>query len=353
MRKSIEKLRHAIDGLDSNILQLLNKRAKVSLDIGKIKMDKGAGIYAADRERQVLKKLANLNKGPISQESVEAIYREIMSSMLALEKPIKIAYMGPEASFSHLAAMKKFGSQVDYLAADSISDCFMLVEKGEADYGVVPVENSIEGAVSHTMDMLSETDLKICSQMILEVSHNLLSNSPRSRIKRVYSNPQIFGQCRMWLQANLSNVELIEVSSSSRAAQIALKEKDSACIASILAAKIYNLKVVSKAIEDSPHNITRFFLIGNSDVPSTGHDKTSIMFSIQDRVGALSDMLAPFKKYRINLTKIESRPSKKKAWDYYFFLDLAGHREEPKVKKALVELAKKCKFLKILGSYPM
>lgn len=353
MKKSIERLRHAIDGLDSNILQLLNKRAKVSLEIGKIKMDKGAGIYAADRERQVLKKLSNLNKGPISQESVEAIYREIMSGMLALEKPIKIAYMGPVASFSHLAAMKKFGSQVDYLAADSISTCFMLVEKGEADYGVVPVENSIEGAVSHTMDMLSETDLKICSQMILEVSHNLLSNSPRSRIKRVYSNPQIFGQCRMWLQANLSNVELIEVSSSSRAAQIALKEKDSACIASILAAKIYNLKVVSKSIEDSPHNVTRFFLIGNSDVPPTGHDKTSIMFSIQDRVGALSDMLAPFKKYRINLTKIESRPSKKKAWDYYFFLDLAGHREEPKVRKALDELAKKCKFLKILGSYPM
>ncbi|MEW6008053.1 MAG: prephenate dehydratase [Candidatus Omnitrophota bacterium] len=352
MSANIKKLRKAIDAIDKNILLLLSKRAHISLDIGKVKLDKGAGVYSADREKQILSRLSNLNKGPLSQEAIEAIYREIMSSMLALEKSVKIAYLGPEASFTHLAAIKKFGSQIDFVAAESISDVFALVDKDEADYGVVPIENSIEGAVSHTLDMLTETDLKICSQIILEVSHNLLSRNPGLKIRRVYSNPQVFGQCRIWLQKNLPNVELIEVSSTSRAAQIVSKEKNSACIASALAAKIYNLKVIQKSIEDSPHNITRFLVIAKHDVGPTGSDKTSLVFSIQDRVGALCDMLVPFKKYKINLTKIESRPSKKKAWDYYFFLDLQGHCLNSNVKKALEDLSKKCKFLKILGSYP-
>jgi chorismate mutase/prephenate dehydratase len=352
MKKNIESLRRIIDSVDKTILELLNKRAQVSLRIGKLKLDKGTGIYAADREKKILMQLAKLNSGPLSTDAIESIYREIMSSMLALEKPLKIAYLGPEATFTHLAAMKKFGSKVTYVAADSISDCFSLVEKDETDYGVVPVENSIEGAVTHTLDMLCETDLNICSQFILEVSHNLLSKYPRSKIKYVYSNPQILAQCRLWLQTNLAKAELVEVSSSSRAALIALKQKYSACIASTLAARIYKLPIVAKSIEDSPHNITRFFVIGKSEVSPTGDDKTSVVFSIQDRVGALHDMLVPFKKYKINLTKIESRPSKKKAWDYYFFLDLAGHQKEPRIKKALEELNKKCKFLKILGSYP-
>jgi chorismate mutase/prephenate dehydratase len=348
----IKKLRKVIDGIDKHILDLLNKRASVSLDIGKLKLKKGHGVYAADREKEILGKLANANKGPLSQSSLETIYREIMSSMLALEKPIKIAYLGPEATFTHLAAIKKFGSQVEYVAAESISDVFSLVDKDEADYGVVPIENSIEGAVSHTLDMLTETDLKICSQIILEISHNLLARYAKSRIKRIYSNPQVFGQCRIWLQQNLPRRELIEVSSTTKAAQIAAREKDCACIASSLAAKIYNLKVIARSIEDSPHNVTRFLVIGKYDVPATGSDKTSIMFSIQDRVGALCDMLVPFKRYKINLTKIESRPSKRKAWDYYFFVDLEGHRTTLKIKKALAELGKKCKFLKVLGSYP-
>jgi chorismate mutase/prephenate dehydratase len=195
--------------------------------------------------------------------------------------------------------------------------------------------------------------LKICAQIILDVAHNLLANCPEDKIKRVYSNPEVFGQCRIWLQENLGGVEQIEVASTTRAAQIAAKEKNSACIASTLAACVYKIKILARDIEDSPHNITRFLVIGKNDVKPSGKDRTSIMFSVKDRIGALHDMLVPFKKYGINLTKIESRPSKKKAWDYYFFVDLEGHRDNPKVKKALLELENKCKFLKVLGSYPL
>jgi chorismate mutase/prephenate dehydratase len=276
-----------------------------------------------------------------------------MSSSLALEKPLRIAYMGPEASFSNLAALKKFGSQVEYVTCDSIADVFLEVEKDAADYGVVPVENSIEGAVTHTLDVLVDSDLKICSQIILDVAHNLLANCPKNKIKRVYSNPQVFGQCRLWLQEHLPGVEQVEVSSTTRAAQIAAKEKNSACIASILAGKVYGLKVIAVDIEDSPHNITRFFVIGKTEAGRTGSDKTSILFSIKDKVGVLHEMLMPFKKYGINLTKIESRPSKKRAWDYFFFVDFKGHKEDPRVKKALLALEGKCKFLKVLGSYPV
>lgn len=260
--------------------------------------------------------------------------------------------MGPQASFSHLAALHKFGSAVSYNACESIAEVFLDVERNNSDYGVVPIENSIEGAVSYTLDMFMDSDLKICAEIILSITHNLLAKCSIKDAKKVYSNPQVFGQCRIWLQVNLPKAELIEVSSTTKAAQIASREKSSACIASILAAEVYNLKVLAEEIEDSPHNVTRFLVIANKDVPPTKDDKTSIMFSIKDKVGALHDMLVPFKKYKINLTKIESRPSKKKAWDYYFYLDLSGHRSEARITKALHELDVKCKFLKILGSYP-
>jgi chorismate mutase/prephenate dehydratase len=350
---SLSRLRKEIDSIDKKITRMLNLRAKVIVRVGRLKQKNGASAYSPDRERQVLEKVASSSKGPLSKEALESIYREIMSSSFSLEKPLRIVYMGPQASFSHLAALKKFGSQVEYAACDSIGDVFLEVERGGADYGVVPIENSIEGAVSHTLDMFMDSDLKICSQIMLDVSHNLLANCPKVAVKRVYSNPQVFGQCRIWLQENLGRVELVEVSSTSRAAQIAHKEKNSACIASILAASIYKLKVIARDIEDSPHNITRFLVIGRASVRPTRRDKTSILFSIKDSVGALHDMLVPFKKYGINLTKIESRPSKKKAWDYYFFMDLEGHQESLKVKKALKELESKCKFLKVLGSYPV
>jgi chorismate mutase/prephenate dehydratase len=350
---NLKELRRKIDSIDRQIIRLLNLRAKITMDIAKTKRKTGVSIYSPEREREVLKKIASHNRGPLNRMALEAIYREIMSGSLSLEKPLKIAYLGPEATFTHLAAVKRFGSQVEYVACNSITDVFLEVERDAADYAVVPIENSIEGVVSHTLDMFVDSDLKICAQIILDVSHNLLSNYPKDKIKRLYSIAQVFGQCRIWLQENLPGVETIEVSSTTRAAQIAVKEKYSACIASLLAAKVYKLKVVASDIEDSPHNITRFFVVGKTTAGQAGHDKTSILFSIKDRMGALHDMLTPFKKHRINLTKIESRPSKKKAWDYYFFVDLEGHQDDPRVKKALSELESKCTFLKVLGSYPI
>jgi len=350
---NLENLRRKIDKIDKKIVETLNLRAKITLDIARIKNKLGKSVYSPDREREVLRKVIAANKGVLNAAALEAIYREIMSCSLALEKPLGIAYLGPQATFTHLAALKRFGQQVNYITCQSISDVFLEVERQAADYGVVPIENSIEGAVTHTLDMFMDADLKICAQIILDVAHNLLANCPKVKIRRIYSNPQVFGQCRVWLQENLPAAERIEVSSTTRAAQFAAGKKDSGCIASSLAAKVYKLKIVAADIEDSPHNVTRFLVIGKDDVPATGQDKTSIMFSIKDRVGALHDMLVPFKKYGISLTKIESRPSKKKAWDYYFFVDLAGHQDNPKVKRALAELENKCKFLKVLGSYPI
>ncbi|MDD4980540.1 MAG: prephenate dehydratase [Candidatus Omnitrophica bacterium] len=349
----LKNLRDAVDDIDKKIIRLLNTRAETTLDIARLKREGGKSVYSPEREREVLKRIASINKGPLTSDALEAIYREIMSCSLSLEGPLRVAYLGPQASFTHLAALKRFGSQVEYIACNNIADIFLDVEKGNTDYGVVPIENSVEGAVSHTLDMFVDSELKICSQIILDVAHYLLANCPKNKIKLVYSNPQVFGQCRLWLQENLPGIEEIEVSSTTRAAQIAAKEKYSASIASLLAAKVYKLKVIAAHIEDSPHNITRFLVIGNNDVPATGRDRTSIMFSIKDKMGALHDMLIPFKKNRINLTKIESRPSKKKAWDYYFFVDLEGHKDDPRIKKALSALENKCRFLKVLGSYPI
>jgi len=349
---SLDKLRKKIDLLDQKIISLLNLRATATKDIGKIKINSGKSIYVPERETQVLNRIANLNKGPLKKSALEAIYREVMSVSLAMEKPLKIAYLGPQASFTNLAAIKKFGSQVSYVACNSIADVFLEVEKGSADYGVVPIENSIEGAVSYTLDVFVDSELKICSQVILEVTHNLLANCAKNKIRNIYSIPQVFGQCRIWLQKNLPNIQLVDVSSTTRGAEMAKKEKNSAAIASLLASKVYGLKVLATGIQDSAHNITRFLVVGKNVASRTGRDKTSLFFSIKDRVGALYEMLLPFRKYKVNLTKIESRPSKKKAWEYYFFVDILGHQDDALIKKALNELERKCSYLKILGSYP-
>jgi len=351
-KMKLEKLRVKIDKLDSRILNLLNQRAKIILEVSRFKQQQKKSIYSPEREAVILRRLIRKNKGPLSSEAIEAIYREIMSYSLSLKKPLKVAYLGPEATFTHLAALKKFGSQVKYISCLTISDIFLAVEKGELDYGVVPIENSTEGAVTHTLDMFIDSDLKICSQIVMNISHHLLSRFPLKMIKKVYSNPQVFGQCRMWLEQNLPSAQRIEVGSTTQAAQIVSHQKYSACIASLLAAQKYNLKVVAQHIEDFAHNATRFLVIGKTSAEPTGDDRTSILFSIKDKVGALHDMLVPFKKHKINLTMIESRPSKKKAWDYYFFVDLEGHHRDNNVKMALSELEEKCNLLKILGSYP-
>ena len=348
----LSHLRKKIDGLDARIIELLNDRAAITLSIGREKIKNKKPIYAPNREQEVLKRIKELNKGPITNEAVEAIYREIMSASLSLEKPLRIAYMGPEATFSHLATLKKFGSSVGLVACDNVAEVFSRVESGDCDYGVVPIENSIEGVVTHTMDLLAESDLKICSQVLLKVTHNLMSKGPLAGIKEVYSHPQILGQCRQWLMKNMPKAHLIPVVSSTKAAQMVAHKKNAACIASEVAASLYGLTILKKNIQDSAHNITRFLVISTMDVPPTGSDRTSLVFSIKDKVGALHAMLSPFMKHKINLTKIESRPSKKKAWDYYFFVDCEGHQDDPRVARALGMLEGMCKVLKILGSYP-
>jgi chorismate mutase/prephenate dehydratase len=354
IRMALKKLRKTVDDLDSQILKLLNKRAGVIHKIGQVKLKKGQSVYVPDREMAVYNKVVSENKGPLSGNSVRAVYREIMSGSLALEKSVMIAYLGPEFTFTQLASMKKFGSSVDYSSCGTIKDVFTEVERGRADYGVVPIENSIEGAVNHTLDVFMDSDLKICSEVYLEISHNLASREKGlSKIRKIYSKAEVFGQCRSWLEANMPRAELVDVSSTAKAAEIASKEKASACIASDLAAKNCGLNVLYSSIEDSSHNVTRFLVIGRAEAKPTKRDKTSLMVSIKDKVGGLHDILMPFKRWGINLTKIESRPSKTRAWEYYFFIDLEGHHLDVKVSKALKDLKKVTTYLKVLGSYPM
>ena len=350
---SLKNLRKKIDSIDTKIVLLLNDRAQMSLAIGKEKLKTNKSVYSPDRERQVLKRIEALNKGNVPPEALEAIYREIMSCSLSLEKPLKIAYLGTEGSFTYSAATKKFGSQVEYVSCQSIFEIFQKVEQDDCDYGVVPIENSVEGAVTHTFDLLVDADLKICSQILQPIAHALCSSSGDiKKIKKIYSNPQVFGQCRNWLLENLPRIGQIPVSSTTEAAQKVLKESNAAAICSFKAAEVYKLRVIKKNIQDIAHNTTRFLVLSTHDVPPTGHDRTSLLFSIKDRVGALYAMLGPFRRNKINLTKIESRPSKKKAWDYYFFVDIEGHRLDNNVKRSLDQLEEMCKYLKILGSYP-
>ena len=352
-KKKLAQLREKIDSIDSLIVKLLNQRAKTVLKIGQFKKEAQTEFYSPEREQEIYKKISLLNTGSFPVESLKAVYREIMSASLSLEAPLKIAYLGPEATFTHMAAIAKFGYSTTYVPVKSIRDTFTEVECDRADYGVVPIENSTEGVVNHTLDMFVESDLKICAEILLRISHHLMSPTVDvNNLKKVYSHPQSFAQCRDWIENNLPKVELIEVYSNAKAAQLAAKEPYSGAIAGEIAARLYNLKIIARNIEDNPDNYTRFLIIGEKSSPPTGNDRTSIMFSIKDRVGALYSILQPFQKCQINLTNIESRPSKIKLWDYYFFVDFKGHIEEENIQKALRELKKYCINLKILGSYP-
>jgi chorismate mutase / prephenate dehydratase len=349
---TISELRKAIDLLDAQLIRLLNERTQHVLKIGEIKRKAGQEIYAPHRERAVLNRISRLNKGPITNESLHAIFREVMSSALSLEKSMKIAYLGPEATFTHQAAIRRFGSSLSYSAQKTIADVFTEVSKSRAEYGVVPVENSTEGVVTHTLDMFVDSDLKVVAQIVLPVQHCLLSNSPRAEIKRLYSHPQSLGQCRGWVQNNLPKAEIIETSSNARAAEFATREKNSAAIAGLIAAEKYDLSVLEYDIQDNATNATRFLVLGRTCSPPTGNDRTSIMVSVTHKVGALHNAIAAFRRFRINMTKIESRPSKRKAWEYFFFIDFDGHYEDPKVSKTLAELSQHCNFVKVLGSFP-
>lgn len=349
---SISDHRKAIDQIDEKIVHLLNERTRHVLEIGAIKLKAGEEIYAPHRERAVLQRVSRLNHGPITSESLQAIYREIMSSALSLEKTMTIAYLGPEATFTHQAAIQRFGASLNYSAQRTIADVFAEVGKNRADYGVVPVENSTEGVVTHTLDMFAESELKIVSQIVLPIRHCLVSRVPRQRIKKLYIHPQTLAQCRGWLQRSFPQVEVVETSSNARSAELAAGDRSAGALAGELAAAQYGVPVLEQDIQDNAANATRFLVLGRQCSPPTGQDRTSIMFSIQHKVGALYAALSPFRRYRLNMTKIESRPSKRKAWEYFFFVDCDGHQEDRKVAKALVQLKEQCNFMKVLGSYP-
>ena len=351
-------IREQIDGLDRQLVALINQRLALAAEIGKIKRSTGGEIYVPEREDAVLRKLEAENGGPIKPEALRAIYREIMSAAIALEKPLLIAYLGPEASNTHAAAMKKFGASVDYHAMASVEDIFTAVEKSEADLGVIPIENSTEGSVRETLDSFVESDLKIVGQVYLEIAHALVAQGALEKIERVYSKDQALAQCRHWLQRHLPNAQLVEASSTTRAAQIAKEDPTAAAVASEMAAAFHGVPVLVRNIQDKADNTTRFFVLGRKPAGPVGGGKdiTSFLVSLGDEAsahsGSLLKMLMPFGKRGINLSKIESRPSKRRPWDYYFFIDVTGHYDDPSMKAALGELTKFCPMVKWLGSYP-
>jgi chorismate mutase/prephenate dehydratase len=353
--KPLQAHRKEIDRIDDDIVRLLNERARHVIEIGNLKKadDTQANLHTPAREAEILERLCKLNPGPFPSEGLRAVYREIMSGSLALEGPLKVAYLGPRATFTHLACLRKFGSSAQYLPMTSIKDVFNEVERGRADFGVVPIENSTEGVVNHTLDMFIDSNLQIYGEVLQEVSHHLLSkNDSLEGIKKIYSHPHAIAQCRQWLETTLPDVPVSEVHSTARAAEICTEDVSAAAIASELAGQIYGLKVLKARIEDNINNYTRFLVLSSKAPERTGKDKTSVMLSVKDKVGALYELLRPFASHGANLTKIESRPSRRKAWEYIFFIDLEGHMEEERVKRALNEIKPRCLFLKILGSYP-
>jgi chorismate mutase/prephenate dehydratase len=349
---SLEELRRQIDALDAKIVDLLNERANVVVEVGKVKQQTNSPIYAPDREKAVLEKIRGLNRGPLSNRSLEAIYRELMSGSFALERPLKIAFLGPQGTFSHEVAVRKFGSSVDYVPLADIPAVFHEVVRGHVDYGLVPVENSIHGGVIDTLDAFLSSSAKICAEVLITVHHNLLAKEPWERIKTIYSKPEAFTQVRQWLGDVAKDRDTQPAPSTGKAAELAATTPGAAAIGSRLAGEIHGLRVLFENIEDNPDNVTRFFVIGREPARKTGDDKTAIMFTTAHKPGALAEVLDVFKENGINLTDIEKRPSKKVNWEYYFFIDAQGHADDERMKSAIAEARQHCLQLTVLGSYP-
>ncbi len=348
----LNSLRQRIDDLDHRIVELLNERAKVVIEVGKAKLADGTPIYAPDREQEVLTRLAEMNRGPLPQRTLKAIYRELMSGSFALERPLRIGYLGPEGSFSNLAAQQKFGASVEYRPLADIQAVFEEVARGHCDVGLVPIENSVGGGVVDTLDSFIETPVSICAEVMVEVHHNLLANCAPEKIATIASKPEVFAQCRKWLSTSFRKVELMTVASSSKAAEMAAATDGLAAIGSTLAAELYNLKIVFANIEDNPNNMTRFFVIATEPARRTGNDKTAVMFTTAHRAGALAEVLNVFSKHGINLTNIDTRPSKGRNWEYYFFVDAEGHAEDANFIRAMEEAREHCGEIHVLGSFP-
>ncbi|MFQ5714059.1 MAG: prephenate dehydratase [Candidatus Scalinduaceae bacterium] len=348
----LEKLRGKIDILDMKIVELLNERATIVKEIGTIKKRTNAQVYAPDREKQIYERITANNKGPLSNKCLREIYRELMAGSLVLEKSVKVSYLGPEGTFSYFAARGKFGASVEYLPLNGIDAVFREVTNERTDYGVVPIENTTEGGIRETLSMFIEYDVKACAEIIMPIHHNLLANCKIDKVKKIYSKPQVFSQCKLWLANNFERVDLLDVGSTTEAAIIAAKGKDSAAIAHAGVAKIYGINILQHNIEDNPNNITRFFVLSRVFSPPTDHDKTAVLCYVKNESGALYKILEPFKKYNINLTDIEPLPTRKKAWDYCFYIDFLGHATDENVKNALEEVKKTCIDLNIIGSFP-
>lgn len=352
MDNAIEKIRLAIRETDERIVELLNERARLAIEIGKLKGLKNTDIYDPAQETRVFNNLSGINRGPMSDEDLRSIYREILSVSRKLQKPLSVACLGPAGSFSHIALRKVFGESAEVCFTSSIGNVFDEVEKERVDYGLVPLENSLEGSVTQTLDRLVVTPLRIRSEVCLKITHNLLSNeSSLKDIKRVYSHPQALGQCREWLGRHLSHAIWVGVDSTADAARRAKEERGAAAIGSYLSSEIYGIPVLERGIEDYPHNVTRFVVLGRGETASTGQDKTSLIIATPHVPGALYRALEPFAREAINLLRIESHPNRERIWEYRFFIDLEGHVSDQKIKRCLDELKGRTTLLKVLGSY--
>jgi chorismate mutase / prephenate dehydratase len=353
---TLEQLRDQIDALDATLQDMLNQRATLAQQVAHVKKagEESPIFYRPEREAQVLRNVKERNKGPLDAEVVARLFREVMSACLALEQKTRVAFLGPEGTFTHQAALKHFGHGVDVAPLNAIDEVFREVEAGAADYGVVPVENSTEGVVNHTLDSFMGSTLKVCGEVELRIHHHLMAgaNTQREKISRVYSHQQTLAQCRKWLDANMPSAERIAVSSNAQAAKRLEGEWNAAAIAGEMAAELYQLDVIQSNIEDRPDNTTRFIIIGRQDTPASGNDKTSISVSGKNRPGLLYHVLEPFQSRGINLTRLESRPSRAEKWNYVFFIDLEGHRDDVEVKRVLDDLQADNLDIRFLGSYP-
>ncbi|HEY3265727.1 MAG TPA: prephenate dehydratase [Armatimonadota bacterium] len=357
--EGIPALREQIDQVDLEILELINRRAGLALQIGQLKAATAAKdeparpIYVPEREKAVFARLAEHNPGPLDAKAVRGIYREIVSACRALEKTMRVAYYGPPATYTHMAAMGKFGSAVELMPRRTIREVIQSVETEAADYGVVPVENSTAGVVESTLDVLANTEVRICSETFVVIHHNLLSKAEDpARVKRIYSHPQGTAQCRLWLAMHMPNVEIVEATSTAQGASQAASDPESATIASRAAADEYGLNILFENIEDNPRNRTRFLVVGMNRPERTGHDKTSVMLSVRHAPGALYHSLEAFERHGINLTMIESRPTKQTPWEYLFFIDMQGFVTDEPIAAALKDLETSSLFVRVLGSYP-
>ncbi len=353
----LARIREQIDGLDQELIRLISRRAELAQEVARIKQAAGdaaeVAFYRPEREAQVLRQVMAANPGPLSDEELARLFREIMSACLALERPLTVAYLGPAGTFTQAAALKHFGHSVHTRAQGAIDEVFREVEAGACNYGVVPIENSTEGVITHTLDMFLQSPLKVCGEVELRIHHHLMGRvDGLDGVERVYGHQQSLAQCREWLDAHLAGVERVPVSSNAEAARIAAEEAGSAAIAGEAAAELYHLRILAANIEDHPENTTRFLVIGRQEVPPSGNDKTSLLVSAANRPGSLYRLLKPLAEQGVSMTRIESRPSHCVNWEYVFFLDILGHRDEPAVRQALDGLQAEAELFKVLGSYP-